>query len=237
MRMRMVAFPLLISTLFPLGGCAALSQRPTKPGQAKLEEHITDPATGQHRRRMLTLVNDENAKAPMAATLDGMSVNTGGSTPLKFGKLATQPLVWGGILLFLVGLGLLWVASNPIGGFVVKPGIGYLAMAAGLALPLAPFLFESVAPGLQVAIIIFALGAVGLGIWYAVKIARKEREDRQWDQDMLARERDLLIDGDTRAAGAIRYVRTGNRAEAKMVAHSGAGNGNAPAKHERERVA
>jgi len=211
----------LLCAVLALGGC--WGARPNKPGTATLTEVVTPDGA---RERTVKLVNDENPKEPMSATLDGMSVNTGGSTPFDLSAISGEPLFWIGGGFILLGLIITVVRLTPWGAFLAFLPVwaGFAAMGVGAGICILPW----VGLGIQKAMPLIVLGGIGFAVvwWLGYRNDKAKNDERKWQEEMKERERDLLIDGDKRAAGAVHMVRTGNRMEAKAIANSGTGDGN-----------
>lgn len=207
----------MVAILFVLCGCEA-SPRPNRPGNVEasvvsVPAHVDakgNPVAERVEVRALG-ENDENPKEPMRIRVSpvGVEINTGGSAPFEWDAIADEPLFWIGGLLIVAGVGLLILSKYPIANLAIPSTAGWYAIAGGAGIVMLPYVGEGVREAVPVILIVGGLAGV-LYLGWKLKLFERAVSPEV--------EADLLAEDDVRAAGAIRRVRTGSKAEAKMVA-------------------
>lgn len=203
---RMVCF--LLITLV-MAGCNAV-QRPNRPGTAEVTRTQLDPSSGKPSAvTHVKVTNDENPKGPLSASVgdEGATIGTGGSTKFEWSSFDGTVLLWLGGFLVVVGLAFEFVPY--LHALVAGSKVGLYVAAAGGAMLFVPWIGEGIKPMVPVVSLIVI---VGLAFYLAVRLGIiHKRISPQVEADLLASD-------DIRAAGAVRRIRTGSAAEAKVVA-------------------
>lgn len=226
--MRRSALPLLCALTLFAAGCET-QPRPNEGGTVDASVESTPghyhPETGEYVPPQTAVKahvkNDENPKDPAQVHISpvGVTVNSGGSTPFEWDTAVSSQLFLIGAICVVGGLVLVGFGNHPFVSALTQGAakeIGWLVAAGGVVLILLPYVGEGIKDAMP-----FILLAVGLIA--VVVIARNRKKIAESFDGVMERispevEADLLADGDTRAAGAVRRVRTGSKAEAKMVA-------------------
>lgn len=208
--MRPLLLPLFASLLL-LTGCEALTTiPPNKPGIVAASKTIKS-ADGTTTTTTATATNDGNPKGGATAGIDehgNPAAGTGGSEPLveSSSAEASNRNFWAiaiGALVILSGAALL-AASKYL---IVDKGVGLIVMACGGGIIILPFIPPAawvLVIGGVCAVAIGALVVYGVQKGWFLRVNSAEKE-----ADLLAK--------DDPAAAAVRFNRTGNRAEAAAL--------------------
>lgn len=220
--------------LLTLAGCGSFGQRPTEPFTADtsvsrtvveeipiaawlaLYDRAAEEAIDGIVRRTTTesasatITGDENAKGKSSVEISpsGVTFNTPGSNALEWASVNPAGLFWIGAAFLAVGLGLLYISSNPIGAFTVPRWFALAVMGCGGAVMLLPYVGES----LRLPIMLGGIAAVVIaGFYAAIKLGWFNKAT---DEDA---QRDRLAKGDTGGAAALAYLNTRNKDKAREI--------------------